>query len=303
MEYELRLKGRPPFPLKSWGNLAVETAASLAGVKPVIQAWILEPDLDYAAALCRALGWKSLVHERQESGPPPARVGLMLGKNLKLLKAAARAWEKPHSNPGPELGYPRCCNRFYWEWDPAKSAGSDMDIIHRARANTPRPDAPLPFLLNDCFYLFSRRWVAADADKRDKIAQRNPGLDLNVLNAVPWHPCSYRCAASLARAKKTLKFMKASVPPLAKLLETHLKGPVLFWNWDRFAALDAVPKGPGRWLVKGLRPPYSLLEPALEGLFAGGGELTRSGKAWTLSRSGKKLWSGKPDAPFLLDFR
>lgn len=303
MEYELRLKNRSPFPLKSWGNLAVETAASLAGVKPVIQTWILEPDLSYIDALCAALGWKKLEHERQTSGPPPARVGLMLGKNPKLLKAAAKAWARPDNNPGPELGYPRCCNGFYWKWNSIKSEQTGVDIVHKIRENTPRPHAPLPFLLNDCFYFFSRRGSPLDADKRDRIAAKNAGLDLNVLNAIPWHPCSYRCKASLAKAKKALAYMKAGAPSLAAIIERHLKGPVLFWHWDRFAALDAKPLGPGRWSLKGLRPPYSLLEPELERVLRAGGELRRKGPGWELRRAGKAAWSSPGPLPLLLDFR
>lgn len=303
MEYELRLEGRPPFPLKSWGNLAVEVAAALAAAKPAIQAWVLEPDLPYIDELCKAAGWKRLEHERQTSGPAPARVGLMLGRDMKLLEAAAAAWSRPRSNPGPELGYPRCCSGFYGKWVSARNVGGNDDILHRIRAHTPRPDAPLPWLLNDCFYLFSRAWAPQDADKRDRIAAKNAGLDLNVLNAIPWHPCSYRCVQSLARARKVLAFMKKSIPTLAALIERHLKGPVLVWHWDRFAALDASPQGPGRWALKGIRPPYSLLEPDEERTLVQGGELKRKGKSWELRRGGKTVWASKGPLPFLLDFR
>lgn len=303
VEYALKLRGAPAFPLKSWGNLAVEVAACLAGVKPVIQTWILEPDLSYADALCKTLGWRRLEHERQASGPPPARVGLMLGKDRKRLAAAASAWSRADHNPGVALGYPRCCATFYWDCDPAKGAASGVDIIHKIRENTPRPGGPLPFLLNDCFYLFSRRWAPEDAGKRDALAAKNAGLDLNALNAVPWHSCSYRCPVGLARARKAWAFMKASVPALADVIERHLKGPVLFWHWDRFAALDAVKAGPDRWKVRGLRPPYALLEPAEDAALRAGGELTRRGRAWRLRRGGRTVWSAPGELPFLLDFR
>lgn len=257
--YELLLPGKPPFALRSIGNLPVEVAAALAGAKPAIQSQIHEADLGYIDSLCAHLGWNKLEHSRQDG-----QIGLMLGRDPRALEAAARAWEGGRA-PGVTLGYPDCCVDFY--------RPRAEDFVRNARANTARPDEPLPFLLNDAFYLFSRRWDADAGVRRRRIAERNPGLDLNALNVLPWHPCSYRCPQSLRRAKLVWSAMGRYLPALRPLIKETLAGPVLYWSWDRVAALSAEPAGPGRWRLAGLRRPLSLLEPRAERLLSQGGEL------------------------------
>lgn len=268
MEYEFKLPDGRRFPVKSWGNLPVELAAHLAGFKPVIHCWIQAADRSYLDALGDAFGLKALVFARQ--GEPGAeRLGVMLGRDERETQDAALAWTRPRSNPGPELGYPPCCIKFYCAWLDDPTADSGPDIVRRILANTPEPVA-LAFPLNDAYYLYSRRGRVDDGDRREAVVRLNAGLDMNVLNAIPWHPCSYRCAPSLKAGRATLDFLSRACPALAGLIRSSLAHPVVFWDWDRFAALRAT----GR---KGRDISYDAILPPFTALDARDAELLRAG--------------------------
>ncbi len=298
MEYEFKLPAGKSFAVKSWGNLAVEHAASLAGVKPVIHCWIQDADQDYVKRLCAAFGLRSLVYTRQ--GQPGAeRLGIMLGRDEALLAEAARVWTSPRSNPGPQLGYPACCSEFYCAWldDPSSASGPDVIALIFKNTSSPRK---LPFLLNDVYYHYSRRGKPTDGDRREALSRLNAGLDMNVLNVLPWHPCSYRCKASLAAGRKIWATMLKTSPPLAATIKASLARPVVFWDWDRFAALEGA-SAPGALAYAAITRPYSALDAAESALLKAGDRLKH--------RAGRSLevWSGKrklgefPGA-FLLDF-
>ncbi|HEX4048838.1 MAG TPA: hypothetical protein VH309_13425 [Elusimicrobiota bacterium] len=298
MEYEFRLPDGGAFAVKSWGNLAVELAAALAGVKPVIHCWIQDCDQDYVRSLCAAFGLRSFVYARQGT-PGAERLGIMLGRDAALLEEAARVWTSPRSNPGPQLGYPPCCSEFYCAWldDPSSEAGPD--VIARIFANTRSP-RKLPFLLNDAYYHYSRRGKPADGERREAVSRLNPGLDMNVLNVLPWHPCSYRCAASLAAGRKIWATMLERAPALAAAIAPSLARPVVFWDWDRFAALEGE-SAPGSCAYTAVAPPLSALGAEEGALLKAGDRLKhRAGRSLEVWAGRKKL--GELPGAFLLDF-
>jgi hypothetical protein len=299
MEYEFKLPGGRTFAVKSWGNLAVELAASLAGVKPVIHCWVQESDQDYVKSLCAAFGLRSLVYTRQGAAGAQ-RLGIMLGRDAAALEKIARVWESPRSNPGPQLGYPACCSEFYCAWLDDPSSENGPDVIARIFANTAAPHK-LPFLLNDVYYHYSRRGKPSDGERREALSKLNAGLDMNVLNVLPWHPCSYRCEASLRAGRKIWATMLKTAPALAATIAAHLARPVVFWDWDRFAAIEGK-SAPGSLDYSAIARPLAPFGAAESSLLKAGDRLKH--------RSGRSLevWSGKSKlgeltGAFLLDFR
>lgn len=299
MDYPFRLPGGRVFTVKGWGNLPIELVASLAGVKPVIHCWVEPGEMEYMDGLCSAFGLKRLVYARGGAGSGAERLGLMLGREPRRLKEIAELWDRPQSNPGPQLGYPACCTRFYCDYQAARPGRGDVVLdIHR---NT-QPRGRLPFLLNNVFYLFSRLWSSGDIEKREAIGRRNPGLDLDSLNVIPWHPCSYRCPESLKKAEAIWATLREVLPELSSVLKACLTRPVLFWDWDRFAVLQGSANGDGLCPYGRVRPPFSLLEPESLGLLREGEHLRRRGRAWEVWTGGSRRAGVLPGSPILLDF-
>ncbi len=302
MDYTLSFSGKPPLRVRSWGNFPVELMASLAGVKPVVHVWVETQELPELERLCGALGLSQLVFGRPDDPKPGGRLEVLVGKDPRQLKDTSEAWYRPHSNPGRALGYPDCCVRSYDAWfDGAGPQGTPVeDIIRRTWRNS--GPGPFPFALNNVFYHYSRRWSAGNDEKRRRIAALNPGLDLNVLNVIPWHPCSYLCAESLRKAGATWSLMQRAAPALAATLKTTLAWPVLFWDWSRFLVLQAARAAPGEWRYTAVRPPFSLVEEETAALVRGGDRLRTAGRGplevWKGSRRVGKL----PRETLLLDF-
>lgn len=250
-QFEVQLPGRPKTVIPAWGNLPNELMAALAGVKPVVHAWIDSAELSRIEAMADALGLKLLVYSKGGPGSGASRVGVMIGADMKRLRACAEIWDKPMNNPGEHLGYPPCCVKAFWDWNPNFDRRPEKDCILVQLEKTKK--RPLPWLLNDVYYMYSRPWSQQDVERRESIARANPGWPIDLMNVNAWHPCSYECKESLAKAKKTWAMIKKHLPELAKLLEPALKRPVIFWDWHRFAALDG----------KSLAVPTTLLEAEL----------------------------------------
>lgn len=286
---ELAVPGGP-LRVPRLGNLPIEVIALLAGVKPVIHCWAGEADLPAFDELCARLRLKKLVI-------PGARLGVLIGRDAAALKRTARLWGGEYFNPGQSLGYPPCCTRWYYSHVVDKK---DDDLVRSILRHT-RDKAALPFALNDAFYFYSRVPSVQSGARRQKLFARNPGLDLDLLNLIPWHPCSYRCAPSLAKARKIWKTARKVAPELADALRACLARPVVFWDWSRFAVLRRAP-GPGLSYAA-VEPPYSLLEAKLSARLGSADRIE-------VTPSGLELWKGPrrlgllggSPAPVLLDF-
>lgn len=271
-EMIFRLKGEP-LKVPKLGNLPIEILALLAGVKPVIHLTARTSDLPGLEALRARLNLDLHVFSRTEGRGEP-RLGVMLGKNSAALRAVAKRWDREDYNPGVPLGYPPCCTRWYR----AHADEAGRDIVQSIYRHT-KKKTKLPFALNDVFYFYSRVSSVQEGARRQKLVAMNPGLDLDLLNLISWHPCAYDCAASKKKAAKIWAAAKKHAPELASALKTILSRPVVFWDWSRFAVLD------GNKVVA----PYSLLEPRLIA------KLEKTGMK-EIGRLG-----GSP-APILLDF-
>lgn len=288
---ELAVPGGP-LRVPRLGNLPIEVIALLAGVKPVIHCWASEADLPAFDELCRRLRLKKLVI-------PGERLGVLIGRDAAALKRTARLWGGEYFNPGRSLGYPACCTRWYYSHVVDKK---DDDLVRSILRHTRGKEA-LPFLLNDLFYFYSRVPSVQSGARRQKLFARNPDLDLDLLNLIPWHPCSYRCAPSLAKARRIWKTALKVAPELARALRACLGRPVVYWDWSRFAVLAREKSGAEGVAYSAVEPPFSLLEPRL---------LTKlqSADRVVSTPAGLELWKGPRSlgllggspAPVLLDF-
>jgi len=293
---ELAVPGGP-LRVPRLGNLPIEVIALLAGVKPVIHCWAGEADLPAFDELCRRLRLERFVFPRPAGSRGAERLGVLIGRDAASLKRTARMWDGERFNPGRSLGYPPCCTRWYYSHVVDKK---DDDLVRSILRHT-RGRTALPFLLNDAFYFYSRVPSVQSGARRQKLFARNPDLDLDLLNLIPWHPCSYRCAPSLAKARRIWKTALKVAPGLAQALRACLGRPVVFWDWSRFAVLRRRP-GPGLSYAA-VEPPFSLLEPRLLARLEGADRVQVTPAGLELWKGGRRvgLLGGKP-APVLLDF-
>lgn len=302
MDYNFKIAGREPVLVKGWGNFQIELIAAMAGVKPTLHCWIDASDLPYLEDLVASLSLKHLIYRR--SGAENKTLGVIVGKKSADVNETARVWDAAKSNPGTNLGYPACCSEFYCEsYFNADGGVCALDCINYTARNTP-PGKGLPFLLNDVFYFYSRKGHESDAEKREAICAKNRGLNMDIMNVIPWHPCSHRCPQSLAKARAIWAMMLKVLPEHALVLRSHLARPVVFWDWTRFAVLNGSRQADGRWLYDGLLPPYSLLEPKLEELLRRGDHLEMTEDSRLIVFKGRRRMGtlpGKP-APLILDF-
>jgi len=295
---ELALPGGP-LRVPQLGNLPIEVIALLAGVKPVIHAWAAESDLPAFDELCRRLRLHKFVFPRARKARGAARLGVLIGRDAALLKRTARFWDGERFNPGRSLGYPPCCTRWYYT---RVAAQKGRDLVHTIHRHTKNKTA-LPFLLNNVFYLYSRVPAVQSGARRQKLYAKNTGLDLDRLNLIPWHPCSYRCAPSLKKAAAIWKTAKKVAPDLADALRACLGRPVVFWDWSRFAVLKRVNSVADGVTYAAVEPPFSLLEPRSLLRLKGADRVRETPKGLELWKGSRRLGPlGGTPAPILLDF-
>lgn len=299
MDFEVRGRDGRSARIPSWGNLPVELMAAVAGVKPVVHAWVDEAEMPSIENMASVLGLKTFVYSKGGVGSGTARWGVMIGAERAAIEACGAAWDKPMNNPGEHLGYPACCVRAFQEWIPSYRAGAE-DCVAKALRCTPKA-ASLPWLLNDSYYLYSRPWSQSDVERREGMVRANPDWPMDILNVNAWHPCSYACAESLEKARKTFDAMSRHLPALAAKVRAALGHPVVFWDWWRFAALNGAPDGKGGVRYEGVAPPYALLEPELRALLDRGDRIAPAAGGLTVWKGRRKV-GVLPDSPLLLPF-
>lgn len=299
MDFKIRGKDGAEAVIPGWGNLPVELMASVAGVKPVVHAWVDERELATIDRMCGVLGLKRHVYSHGGKGSGSSRVGVMLGPDPAKLEACAAVWDKPMNNPGEHLGYSACCVKSFWEWNPSFDRKPEFDCVIKALRATP-PAKTLPWLLNDVYYMYSRPWSQQDVDRRESMVRANPDWPLDLLNVNAWHPCSYACAESLQKAEKTFAAMRKHLPALAAKVEAALKRPVVFWDWHRFAALEGDVAADGSAKYARVAPPFSLLEPELRAKLDAGDRVASAEGGVAVFKGKKKL--GVLDGAVLLPF-
>jgi hypothetical protein len=239
------------------------------------------------------------VYSHGGKGSGSGRWGVMIGREKSRLEACAAVWDKPMNNPGEHLGYPACCVKSFWEWNPSFDRKPEFDCVIKALRATPASKS-LPWLLNDAYYMYSRPWSPEDVERREAMVRANPEWPLDLMNVNAWHPCSYACAESLMKAEKTFAAMSKHLPALAAKVKTALTRPVVFWDWWRFAALDGKAGAKGAVLYTAVAPPFSLLEPELRAKLDAGDKLAPGADGLTVWKGRKKL--GALKGAVLLNF-
>jgi hypothetical protein len=153
------------------GSGAAEQIAFFAGFKPLMRQ-LLRPD-DFARTRQRYIDLGLVVEHADHlipAGPEAVGQVLFVGRDAERVRAAVRC--EARMNHGIELGrllgYPACCIAFY----------EDMPL--------PRRNA----------YVHGRALARTEGRPEPRLNV----LDLTLFHYVPWMPCSFTCAPSLAFA-------------------------------------------------------------------------------------------------------
>lgn len=270
-----------------------DLAGVLTGVKPVTYTDCFPAGFRRLAALCRRLKLEYLLAEDYLSKAghhfSSGKKMVLIGRRRRDLVSAARSWAVSPSAWGTWLGYPGCCVKEYSAW----SDGKKEDLV-RATARATGGRGRLDFRLNNVWNYFSRMNFgdAADRAAYESFLRHNDGLDLASAHVVSWHPCSYRCRASAAKAGVIFGFMEHHAPDYAAQLRGLLGRQVLFWDKFRYAVL-----GPARPRVR------ALLDGRLDSLAASCDLASPSAGGVRLSRGGKQVLLVPKREALLLDFR
>lgn len=282
-----------------------DLAGMLTGMKPVSYADCAQDKFPRILNLCEKLKLKCLLPEkflgRRGRHFQRAKKIVLLGKDLKTLKAAALAWARDGERWGCLLGYPRCCVRSYLKWKCSKIKPKP-DIIKRILCNMEKR-AKFDFRLNNVLNYFSRMDFNNPDDRSnyESFMDFNSELDIPSKHVISWHPCSYDCPKSIKKADVIFSFMKYHAPGYAAMLEDMLAKPVLFWDKFKYVFLDGR-VADGAINYKAAAPPRSLLSEDIYKLIACCDKIKIGREQTGFYRNGNLIFSSSSPNPVLLDF-
>ncbi|MSP60601.1 MAG: hypothetical protein EXR72_09730 [Myxococcales bacterium] len=154
-----------------FGSGQAEEIALFGGWKPLYRQLLDPGDLPRARARCTAHGL-SAVEEAPHAHGHAGRTALFVGRDPDLLRAAADCERSDDAvGLGSLLGYPACCVAAF----AATPVGIRVNPVLHARALAATAGPPAP---------------------------RLNVIDLAVFHYLPWLPCSFACAPSLAFADR-----------------------------------------------------------------------------------------------------
>ncbi|MBI4352219.1 MAG: hypothetical protein HY550_12355 [Elusimicrobia bacterium] len=246
-----------------------DLASLAAGVKEVVYTSIRDRREAAALdALCADLKFKKVILGGNRSADAAPVTDLLIGTSAKKLAAAEKAYREVRSGEwgvsfewGMSLDYPECCVRSYIAWHTGNGGG---DLIRHIRGLSPA-GTTFPFWMNNVFNYYSR--LNTPLARREYLAfsDLNRGLDRESI--VPWHPCSYMCAATLKKGWLIYEVLKRLMPRTAACRRELLSKPVVFRDKFLFAVLNGRcgPSAGGFGVAyKGLAAPRSLLAAGTE---------------------------------------
>lgn len=281
-----------------------DLAALLIGAKPVLYTDFSADSWPYIRGLCEALKFKYLMPEAVygkagfKAVPKSGKRMLLLGRDTKALKEAAKSWLRSPTDPawGLLLGYPECCVKAYIEW---RAVADRTDLINFTFGRTPEKER-FHFGLNNVFNYFSRlTGQPADMEGFARIRAANKDLDISALQVISWHPCAYDCAPSVKLAGEIFSFLSDYLPERAAELKEKLARPVLFRDKYEYLVLDGrAAKGEVRYAR--ISRPLGLLPEALMRKIAGGNVLKAGKDRVSVFRGPRPLYNMVTARPFLL---
>lgn len=284
-----------------------DLAALLIGAKPVLYTDFSAESWPYIRDLCEALKLKYLMPEAVygkagfKAVPKSGKRMLLIGRETKALKEAAKSWLRSPTDPawGLLLGYPACCVKAYIDW---RTVADRTDLVNFTFGRT-RKKERFHFGLNNVFNYFSRL-TGRPADMKDfaRIRAANKDLDISSLQVISWHPCAYDCAPSVKLSGEIYSFLSAHLPERAAELKERLAKPVLFRDKYEYLVLDGSVKK-GKASYTGIAKPRGLLPEALLEKIEAGNALKAGKDSLAVFRGSKPLYKINSARPFsLLNF-
>jgi len=283
-----------------------DLAGALTGVKPVTYTDCSPERAPRLKDLCGKLGLRYLPVEeflgRESHHQRRGKRIYLIGRDLKILKAAALAWKDPENNErwAGILGYPECCILMFSKW--LKTLGRGPDLVEMSYRNTPEKEK-LDFRLNNVCNYSSRIHHNGVIDRRnfEKFTAFNRRYIFHALHVIGWHPCSYACRESLKKAAVIFSFMRHHAPDYAATLQAALAKPVLFWGKFRFAFLEGRVAGESVF-SSAVSLPRSLLEDRKYRLLAFSEEIRLGRKRAEFLREGAPPLFSRSFRPIVLNF-
>lgn len=284
-----------------------DLAALLIGAKPVLYTDFSADSWPYIRGLCEAFKLKYLMPEAVygkagfKAMPKSGKRMLLIGRDTKALKEAAKSWLRSPTDPawGLLLGYPECCVKAYIEW---RAVAARTDLVNFTLGRTPEKER-FHFGLNNVFNYFSRL-TGQPADMADfaRIRAVNKDLDISALQVISWHPCAYDCAPSVKLAGEIFSFLSVHLPERAAELKERLAKPVLFRDKYEYLVLYGSAKK-GEVSYTGIAKPRGLLPKALQDKIEAGNLIKFGKKIFTVCRGSRPINKIISDRPFsLLNF-
>lgn len=263
----------------------LDIIAILAGVKKAAYSYIQSPASHPISGLERIFGLHhaSLPPRR----PLPPRTGKMIffSQSRTYLREAVALWRQDNENPRllDLLGYPVCCSAFFHKVSGPRAA---RDLVASIYSNTASRQ-PFPFYINNILNTTGR-------DRCSSLSQR--------IHLLPWHPCSYDCAASLSAGRKMFKVLKDLAPELAFDFAKVLAQTFLYSADGSFAVLSGSAVSRREASYSGVRHCFFPFSPSLPGLLGRGNRLVLRNGRIEVFHGNTPLGSSRFRAPLLLDF-
>jgi hypothetical protein len=266
----------------------LDLAALLEGARPVVKFPRLTPEA--AARLVSELVARGVAAQRLDAGADGtvAVVAARGGDPRAVLEAEADSSSEAARAAGLALGYPACCVEKYVEVQ-AQARVAGASVAEAAFRSIDGLREPWPWETNV----------------------------LSSLSPLGFVPCRTTCGAATAFARRALGAVQKADPAGAKVVESVLQRPILFFRRELFYVLDGTPLTGPEAIVRYRRalanddgrPADAWLRrwqaEELDAMLAEGDELALEGGALEIRRAGARVacWSVQPPGPVLLRFR
>jgi hypothetical protein len=256
-EFEQRvfqILNHPEMNVQEMGFAFAEFVAFVMGLKPVILLHVDRKRMKSFHALCKLLDLKYAFPETEKKkwfSYSDGYACVMISKSEKYLKRAVELWNYQFdSSMDPDreiewanlLGYPTCCTKSFFKWRHKyvglKKWDGDRVVSNSYRGTKNKRN--LPFYSNNVFNFSSTIDGETSLVERKKFLSFCNRVKFPVAapSLIGWHPCSYDCRQSIARAKKLYEFLKRVFPDKAQCLREICSKPVVYLDRYQFFCLQ-----------------------------------------------------------------